>query len=120
MCMVSMIGDEYYDKWRTTPWQPYPQTPYVPYPADDRTSKKKDIDELLKSIEKVVGADNEVSRQEFDDLKKEVEELKKLLAAAKEYDKNTGQPDCEQGDKVEFIKRLADFLGVDLGDVFGS
>ena len=59
----------------------------------------------------------EVTRLEFDALKAEVEELKKLLAAAKEYDKNTGQPDCEMEDKVALIKRIADAVGVDLSDV---
>lgn len=61
---------------------------------------------------------SEVSRQEFDALKREMEELKKLLQAAKCFDEATGQPDCEMGDKVELIKRIAKMVGVELGDVF--
>ncbi len=58
-----------------------------------------------------------VSREEFDRLKREVEELVKLLAAAKEFDAATGQPDCEVDEKVAMIRKIADFVGVDLGDV---
>jgi hypothetical protein len=59
-----------------------------------------------------------VSRQEFDALKAEVESLKKLLRAAKIYDEETGQPDCEMDDKVALIKKIAEFVGVDMKDVF--
>lgn len=41
------------------------------------------------------------SREEFETLKREVQELKKVLVAAKEYDDATGQPDCEMEEKVE-------------------
>ena len=57
-----------------------------------------------------------VSRIEFEKLKRELEELKNLLRAAKIYDDKTGQPDCEMAEKVEFLKKMADFLGVDLKD----
>lgn len=57
-------------------------------------------------------------QHQIDDLRHEMEELKKLLLAAKEYDKNTGQPDCEMEEKVELIKRLAKLCGVDMQDVF--
>lgn len=43
---------------------------------------------------------------------KEVEELRKLLKRAKEYDERTGQKDCELEDKKRRIKDLADQLGV--------
>jgi hypothetical protein len=55
-----------------------------------------------------------VPREEFDALKREVEELKKLLIAAKQYDDATGQPDCEQADKMALIRKLAELVGVDL------
>ena len=59
-----------------------------------------------------------VSREEFDALKKEMEELKKLLKAAKEYDEKTGQPDCHMDEKVELIKKIAELVGVDLKGIF--
>lgn len=58
------------------------------------------------------------SREEFDRLKKEVEELKLLLKAAQKFDEATGQPHCEQDEKIAFIKKIAEFVGVDLKDVF--
>jgi F0F1-type ATP synthase delta subunit len=59
-----------------------------------------------------------VSKEEFEALKKEVEELKRLLKAAKKFDEETGQPDCHMDDKVDFIKKLAEYVGVDLEDIF--
>jgi hypothetical protein len=58
------------------------------------------------------------TRAEFDELKREIQELKKLLKAAKMYDTVTGQPDCELEDKVALVKKLAELVGVDLEDVF--
>ena len=62
----------------------------------------------------------EVTKSEFHTLKKEVEELKKLLIAAKQFDEATGQKDCEMEDKIKFIKQVADSVGVDLSEVFGN
>lgn len=47
-----------------------------------------------------------------------MQELKKLLLAAKEYDKNTGQPDCHADDKVALIKKIAELAGVNMDEVF--
>jgi hypothetical protein len=55
-----------------------------------------------------------VTKDEFDALKEEVESLKKLLKAAKIYDDETGQPDCEIEEKMDMIKKYAESLGVDL------
>lgn len=96
MCTVSMIGD-YYGK--DFP-QKYPWYPLNPNPA------------VLPTTVTVP------SRAEFDALKKEVEELKELLKAAKKFDAATGQPDCEMDEKVKFIKKLAEFVGVDIKEVF--
>lgn len=88
MCIVSNIGDQ----WSQQRW---PQIQPV--------------------IEKIsIG----VSREEFDALKREIESLKELLLAAKKYDKETGQPDCEQDKKVEIIKKVAEALGVNMDEVF--
>lgn len=50
---------------------------------------------------------------EVNKLRKEVKELKKLIKAAKIYDKETGQPECEVEEKVQLIRRLAELLGVE-------
>ncbi len=96
MCMVSNIGDGY--------GQTFPQNwpHFVPHvnPAPN------------------VIIQQGVSEAEFDALKQEVEQLKKLLQAAKDFDKATGQPHCEMDEKVKLIKAIAKLVGVDLGDVF--
>lgn len=58
-----------------------------------------------------------VPRAEFEKLRLEVEELKKLLAAAQQFDVKTGQHECEQAEKIAFLKKLAEFVGVDLTEV---
>ena len=89
MCMVSNIGDGWAEKF---PHQwPNINPPYT-QPSD-------------------------ISRQEFDALRREVQELKKLLEAAKKFDEVTGQPDCAMEQKVKLIKEVAKLVGVDLGKV---
>lgn len=88
MCAVSFVGDFYSDKWRQPNYGPI----YV--------------------------TGNEVTRFEFDALKKEVLEMKELLMRAKKYDEETGQPDCEMEDKVALLKKVAELVGVDLKEVF--
>lgn len=105
MCAVSMIGDGFKKNWPDNPNNPW------------------QIDQLLPSYPKPLGPNqtsifSPVSQQEFDALKKEVQELRKLLEAAKEYDDAAGQKDCEMEEKVDFIKKLAAFVGVDLDHVF--
>ena len=93
MCVVSMIGDHYTDKWR-----PYT----VPYTNPVITVTKFP----------------EVTSQEFQDLKKEVLEMKELLKKAIQYDKDHNEPHCEIEDKVKTLKAMAEAMGVSLEDVF--
>lgn len=62
-------------------------------------------------------APNSVSREEFEALRKEVLELRKLLEAAKAYDTATGQHNCQKEENVKIIKQIAENLGVDLNDL---
>jgi hypothetical protein len=96
MCVVSMIGDVYKDKWSEPG---YPWTPTTTWP---------------------VVFTRQVTPEEFDALKAEVEHMKKLLIAAKIYDEQTGQPDCEMEDKVALLKGIAELMGVSLEEVFGK
>jgi len=88
MCTVSMIGDHFNNKWN----QPYYQQTFT----------------NLSSI----------SKQEFDALKKEVEDMKQLLIRAKIYDEKNNEPNCEIEEKIETLRKIADLMGVDLNDVF--
>lgn len=60
------------------------------------------------------------NRYEFDELKKEVLQMKELLKAAKAYDEKTRQKDCELEEKVKILRAVADAVGVDLDEVFGK
>lgn len=106
MCVVSMVGDHYADKWRDKPWVS-PRQPFRVYPdgwpwADEGTR-----------------IENPISRQEFDALRKEVEEMKELLKRAVKYDEDNDEPHCEVEDKMDLLRRVAAAVGVDLDDVIG-
>lgn len=88
----SMIADHYTDKWQVQRWSV--QLPQVIQPGP--------------------------SQAEFDALRREVADLKELLLKAKAYDAATGQPDCEMAEKVALLKKVAEFVGVDLREVFGN
>ena len=96
MCVVSFVGIDYKDRFS----ERWPQYYLNSYSTNNNPWLEG------------------VSKEDFDALRKEVEGLKDLLRSAKIYDDLTGQPDCEMGEKVEFIKKLADFVGIDLEDVF--
>jgi hypothetical protein len=66
------------------------------------------------------GYPNSPTREEFELLRKSLEEIKLLLVASKRYDEQMGEPACEHEDKVRLIKQLAGKVGVDLREVFGG
>ncbi len=89
MCTMSMIADHYRDKFeRDRVWWPEPEILTIP-----------------------------VSRAEFDELRRSVEDMKILLQKAKVYDEENDQPECENADKIAVLKKLAELVGVDLGDL---
>lgn len=97
MCVVSMIGDHYHDKWN-----PYfPQIPREKIPVGD--------------WEKLFNPPP--TKADYDTLKKEVEEMKELLKRAIKYDEDNGEPECEIEEKMKILKAVAKAMGVDLSDV---
>ena len=113
MCIVSFVGDYYKDKW---PWiEPYinPDKQPIPFPYKfpDPPEKPKEIPDITDWFKP------QVSREEFDKLKKEVEEMKELLKRAKEYDEKNNEPDCEIEDKMRILREVARLVGIDLDDV---
>lgn len=96
MCVVSMVGDHYADKWRE--WgQPvipiWPPQPFMPTPSPV-------IDPV-----------------DFEKLKQDVLEMKELLKKAKAYDEAKGEPDCEIAEKLAILRKVAELVGVPLDDV---
>lgn len=87
MCTVSMIGDHFNDKWK----QPFYQQTFTNIP--------------------------EITKAEFDALKKEVEEMKALLKRAKIYDEQNGEPNCEMDDKMAMLRKFAEAVGISLDDI---
>jgi hypothetical protein len=96
MCVVSMIGDHYGERIpQQYPWVVQPNVNTNPLYSP-------------------------VTREEFNSLKRDIEEMKALLLRAKQYDEEHGEPDCEMEEKVEMLKRVAEMVGVDLYEVFGD
>ena len=93
MCVVSMIGDHYGDKFK--PWEPF----INPLPPSSYTFTTS------------------VSQEEFDKLKAEVQEMKELLRKAKIYDEVNNEPNCEMEEKMNFLRMVAKYVGIDLDDV---
>ena len=58
-----------------------------------------------------------VSRGEFESLRKEVQEMKELLKKAIKYDESHNQPECQIEEKIELLRKVAKLVGVDLDDV---
>lgn len=95
MCVVSMIVDDWYDRWKKPnpyqwiqPDQPWPWKPSGP------------------------------SQEEVDALRREVDILKEQIKRAQKYDKDNGEPDCsEKPDKVAAIRKVIEALGLNPDDV---
>jgi hypothetical protein len=97
-----MVGDHFHDKWRDNPLVPNPF-----FPKRDPLNQSN-----------WMPPKTEVTKKEFDKLKAEVEEMKKLLIRAKLYDEANNEPSCEVEEKMEFLRKVAQLVGVDLDDVF--
>jgi hypothetical protein len=107
MCVVSMIMDHYRDEWgrRVPSPQPYvwPQQPFVqPYvpPPSDEAQQEQLRKLLLPRVPAITDA--------------EIEEFRKLLDRAREYDKRNSEPDCEMDEKRQAILDIAKRLGVEI------
>lgn len=113
MCVVSMIGDHYRDKWEPAPWfpdnipvRPAPMPTWPPLPPVEG-----------KPLPIVIQP--EVTKEQFDELKKEVLEMKELLKRAIKYDQDNGEPECQIEEKMELLRKVAEMVGISLDDVIG-
>ena len=99
MCVVSMTGDFFGQRWpREYPWINPSKDTTNPYVLPDLIPQPP-------------------TQEEFDKLKREVEILRDLLIKSKEYDKRNGEPDCEIDEKMKFLKKIAKLFDIDLDDV---
>ena len=116
MCTVSMIGEHYIEKWvpayPQVGWPIIPTTPTVPDWPDTRTAPgtPAPVGEIRIDL-------SSVSRAEFEELQRDVQEMKELLKRAKRYDEEHDQPDCENDEKMAILRKVAEALGIDLEGV---
>ena len=89
MCVVSMVGDHYNDKFEKN----YPNLWYNPLNSPP------------------------ITRQEFDELKRDVKEMKELLKRAKKYDEDNNEPDCEIAEKFKKLQEIAKLVDIDLDEL---
>jgi hypothetical protein len=92
MCVVSMVMEHYGDKWDRLVPKPLPPVvipahPWQPEPTPLPVPP--------------------VSQEE-------VEEFRRLLERAREYDRRNNEPDCEMDEKRQKVRELAKQLGVDV------
>ncbi len=92
MCAVSMIADD----WNKNRFPDFPTG--FPWSTPNNVGPQ-------------------VSRTEFEAMKKELEELKKQLEVAKQEDIDNGEPDCEMEEKIAIFRRLGELFGVDFNEV---
>jgi len=107
MCVVSMVGDHYSEKWRWVEPHIQPTITNIP-PGNNPFVSKPDTFRWPTGV----------SNEEFQELKKEVLEMKELLKKAIRYDEIHNQPECEVEEKIELLKKVAELVGVDLKDIF--
>jgi hypothetical protein len=87
-----MVSDRYTDIWKDRPYfQPFPTIPSTQFPESDR-----------------------ISKEDFDELKREVLELKDWIIRAKQYDIDNNEPECELEEKTALIKKIAELVGVEI------
>lgn len=86
MCVVSMIMDHTHEEWNPRRWKMVPEV--VPIP------------DHLKPPPPVT--------------REEIEEFRRLLERAREYDRRHNEPDCELEEKRQKLRDLAKELGVEI------
>ncbi len=94
MCVVSMVMDNQAYEW----WRRYYQPPQPVWPT-------------LPNVPTVIGPLLIPPNVPFP-TQLEVDEFRRLLERAREYDKRNNEPDCETKEKQEKLRKMAEQLGV--------
>lgn len=109
MCVVSAIGDGFRDKW------PYNPSPGIWPPAID----PNDSTFPPPTKEKMVFINSApMTKEEWEQLKKEVQELRIILEQAKKFDDKHNEPHCHVDEKVELIKHFAKIFNISFDGIF--
>lgn len=103
MCVVSNVGDQWSRPGR---WDQWPDI--VPFPFDPKPMQPTVPTELFTMI----------SRHEYESLKKQVEQMKAELEAARAKDIAEGNADCHMEEKVKVLKAIAKLFDISLTEVF--
>ena len=114
MCVYSMIMDHYEDRWRRLladqwvqqEYQPYQPYPAYPVPATPLVPPKPQppsapVTQPAKPVTGILPVSQE-----------EVEEFRRLLERAREYDRRHREPECEDAEKKRRVRELAERLGL--------
>lgn len=120
MCAVSAVGDYWSkrlpEKYPNQPWEhispPQPTNPYPGYPSLPNTTATPII------INGAPQAELDALKLQFEELKAEMVQIKKILEEVKKYDDKFGEPHCEMEEKVALLKKIAEYVGVDISKVF--
>jgi len=102
MCVVSMIMDHYGDEWGRRPRYPY-TTPNWPI---DNNQAPLDMDKIKDALDKI----NKPNVNPITD--EEIQEFRRLLDRAREYDRRNNEPNCEIEEKKQKLRDLAKELGI--------
>ena len=98
MCVVSMVIDHYREKWA-------PYSPISPLPNSIPPFQLPTPPFQLPTLYPQVPSPAEI------------EEFRKLLEKARQYDKKHNHPDCGLEEKKELLRKLAQQLGVEIGEL---
>lgn len=97
MCVLSMVMDHYRDEW----WHRLNPPPLIPSAPPWTPSPYTPTVPLVP---------RPVTQEEVD-------EFRRLLERAREYDRRNNEPDCELDEKRQALKVIAEQMGVDISFV---
>ena len=110
MCTYSNIGDIGQQMW-PKPFPVLPFNPLHPYGELSKAVPMPGIDAPLPfSGIPPFKPYNGPTKEQF-------EEFLKLMRQARKFDEAMGHPNCEQREKLEWMKGIAEYLGCDVSDL---
>jgi hypothetical protein len=103
MCSYSMVADHYKDLWNrpygpANPINPNQTIQYTPLPISPPP----------------------ITREEFETLRRQVDEMLMLLKRAVKYDEANNEPECELEEKKDLLRKVAKLVGVDFDKEMGA